>query len=75
METLCQENSSKNVRILSNPTVYDLQTVIAKGFMSYSYRLKYEINCDNSVVLVGKSGKTRMTLSLKYVYQYRCVSV
>jgi IS4 transposase len=45
------------------------QIVVVKGFMGEPVRLKAE-KIDNSfVTLVGKDGKTRIKLKVKYIYQ------
>lgn len=63
--------STENRTNLNSHDAQFLQPVIRQGLMAYTWMLNCEKIYDNSIVLVGKGGRTRMTLGLKYVYRYR----
>lgn len=70
MNSLRQGFSGKICENLNSHNTENLQPVIVKGVMAFPEVLKYEKIIDNFIVLVGKSGKTRMKLKVKYAYCY-----
>jgi hypothetical protein len=70
MDNLSQVISAKNLGNLNNLISDDTQLVMVKGFMGFPECLKYEEINDNFIVIIGRSGKTRMNLKVKYAYQY-----